>query len=48
MYGKARQLLDRALIPQSLADSDDIVSAAFAAALRRADELENPAPTCTR
>lgn len=42
MYGKARQLLDQALIPQSLADSDDIVSAAFAAALRRADELENP------
>ncbi|MEU8990457.1 sigma factor [Streptomyces sp. NPDC048558] len=42
MYGKARQLLDQALIPQSLADSDDIVSAAFTAALRRAHELENP------
>ncbi|MFF1320646.1 RNA polymerase sigma factor [Streptomyces chartreusis] len=42
MYGKARQLLDQALIPQSLADSDDIVSAAFTVALRRAHELENP------
>ncbi|MGW4759770.1 RNA polymerase sigma factor [Streptomyces chartreusis] len=42
MYGKARQLLDQALMPKSLADSDDIVSAAFAAALRRADQLENP------
>ncbi|GHE92722.1 RNA polymerase sigma factor [Streptomyces fumanus] len=42
MYGKARQLLDQALIPQSLADSDDLVSAAFTAALRKAEPLENP------
>ncbi|WP_160311022.1 sigma-70 family RNA polymerase sigma factor [Streptomyces sp. 150FB] len=42
MAGKARKLLTLALVPPSVADADDLVNMAFAAALPKANELENP------
>jgi RNA polymerase sigma factor (sigma-70 family) len=42
MYGYARKRLDEEVIPQSMADPDDIVSTAFIAAWAKEPKPENP------
>ncbi|MGP3992128.1 RNA polymerase sigma factor [Streptomyces sp. 3N207] len=42
MTGKARQLLQGANVPPSVADADDIVSSAFATALRDPGSVRQP------